>query len=54
VAYDNGAALAITGVDPVANLPISGLPSGTPDAFDVAGAYIFAAYGADLYAITCP
>jgi len=54
VAYDSGAALAITGVDPVANVPISGLPSGTPDAFDVAGAYIFAAYGADLYAITCP
>lgn len=54
VAYNKGAALAVTGLEPVANLPISGLPGGAPDAFDVAGPYIFAAYGADLYAVTCP
>lgn len=54
VAYNKGSSLGVTGIDPVAALPISGLPSGAPDAFDVAGPYIFAAYGADLYAVTCP
>ena len=46
--------LHVAPLDTMSELPIAGAPAGAPDAFDVAGPYIFGVWGTRLWAITCP
>lgn len=52
VAFIDGSSLGVRRVSDSASLAVSGLPSGAPDAFEVASAYIFATYGTTLYVVT--
>jgi len=52
VAFIDATRLQVLRLADSANLVVSGLPAGPPDALEVAGAYLFATYGTTVYAVT--
>jgi hypothetical protein len=54
VAWRDASRLHISAVSAVADATIENAPSGPPDAYQPAGPYLFAVWGSELWAITCP
>jgi hypothetical protein len=53
-AWRDSSRLHLSAVSAIADATIVNAPSGPPDAYAPAGPYLFAVWGADLWAITCP
>ena len=53
-AWRDDSRLRMSAVSAISDVTIANAPSGPPDAYTPAGPYLFAVWGADLWAITCP
>jgi hypothetical protein len=54
VVWKQATGLRMTPLDDFTEAPITGVPPGVPDAYQVAGDRVFAVWGTGLYAISCP
>jgi len=53
-AWRDNSRVHLSPIESVTDVPIDNLPSGLPDAYEPAGPYLFAVWGSELWAVTCP